>query len=164
MSDMGTEGQDPQEPLADAEESSAGLDGLPVEERWASPDSSLQLLVRLVNGVKGLEIGLTLHTTAGIFSGMLIGMDNYFETLAQSLLADLGAAERGEPDGIVRVALSENFEQVAGNALDPGKGAPAHFHLSHAWIISPGGPDLEVGLCRGRLTEVVAWTFGNVAR
>jgi len=137
------------------------------------PDVVLRMLVGLVND-SDLEMGVTLHVSGVIVSGVLISYKSYWEEFRVLV------RENGSPESrVAREAFADTFTAaITGASLGPsgvepgveGEEAappapPNHLHLRDATVWAPGvEPTLAKTLWRGRLSHVSAWsigTFGN---
>lgn len=131
------------------------------------PDILLRALVGTVNQTKDMEIGLTLHVSGLVVSGILISYTSYLQALAALL------RENGSPESQAgRDVLASTFELLIDGdgetATDPASqqnetSPPNHIHLRAATSHSPGSPGyFPKTLWRGRLSHVSAWSMGSI--
>jgi hypothetical protein len=141
----------------------------------SEPDVILRILVGLVNDSKEMkmEMGVTLHVSGIIVSGLLISYETYWEAFRVLV------RENGSPDSqSFREAFADAFtaaitgKDLDGNAEPAPEGeetaqpaSPMHIHLRDAVIWAPGvEPTLARTLWRGRLSHVSAWSIGTFGR
>jgi hypothetical protein len=139
-----------------------------VEEKNADPDGALVDLVELVNRIGTLEMGVTLHVSGTVISGILTSGRNYFETVAKRFREHATQAEIGE-------AFAEKYERIAafykedevnkddlGRQGDPVFNKTTYIHLRDATVHTTGDSvPLPPTLWRGRLSHVSGWSIGN---
>lgn len=124
-------------------------------------DFALEALVGAINALGGAEVGITLHSSGLIVSGMLISGRSYFEKLIENLESspDTGAHAFAQ--------LFSPFQDMYANneVTDAQKGAAllptGYIHLRDARTFSPTGQSLPGTLWRARLTEITGWSLGN---
>jgi hypothetical protein len=143
---------------------------LGVEDLYGRPDDALEVLVAAVNRVQSIEIGVTLHVSGIVVSGLLISGQSFFDLLGRSL-AETSPAENAP----IREALAgwpAHFaERYRANELrldgseDHGEYRPArtitYIHMRDASVVGPGLPPLPGTLWRGRLSHVSGWSLGR---
>jgi hypothetical protein len=132
---------------------------------WSEPDYALQALVGIANNAS-VEVGIRLTLPGQIVSGTLISVVQHFELLAKNLLdgleSDAGNAARYL--GGSYAALAEDFRdqiEAERSQADSPPVSPGYIHLKDAWLYSAGSSPLEIGLWRGRLSQIVGWSLGN---
>lgn len=131
-------------------------------------DPALEVLVGVINALHETEIGITLHASGLIVSGMLISGRRYFELLIESLenspSEGIGAfgqlftpfRDRYREDTLT----DESTEQQEDTALKP----VGFIHIRDAQTFSPTGHALPGTLWRARLTEITGWSIGSYGR
>jgi hypothetical protein len=133
------------------------------------PDRFLMTLVELVNDAGELEIGMTLHVSGVIVSGLLISDRRYFELLNEAvqpggsqesagLREALGDAltDQAESDRAAEFSTETDSEQAALELF-----LTSYIHMRNAEVHAPGGPGrLAPALWRGRLSHVSGWSVG----
>ncbi len=131
-------------------------------------DPALEVLVEVINALRETEIGITLHASGLIVSGMLISGRRYFELLIESLESSSseGVATFGQlftpfRDRYIEDALAgESTEEEAHTTLRP----VGFIHMRDAQTFSPTGHALPGTLWRARLTEITGWSIGSYGR
>jgi hypothetical protein len=143
-----------------------------VEDVYGGPDSVLAALVSTVNRFGSLEIGVTLHVSGVVVSGLLISGRSFFELLSAALTE--GGTSESAP---IRHALASAWagshaDDYRAGEHDPSKddqreeGQPApkvgYIHLRSASVHAAGDlVPLPGVLWRGRLSHVSGWAIGN---
>lgn len=146
-----------------------------------SDDWMLADLVALVNdmGEAEFEIGLTLWTSSGMVSGLLISGFRYFNLLSDALRIDTDGMDEAEARQLqFRNVFADYFgnykgiykgpeDSSAAGDDDAGKLSPrpAYIHLRSVKYGPnfPGPRDGDVELFwRGRLTEISGWSVSQV--
>lgn len=137
------------------------------------PDVILRILVGLVNDSKDIEMGVTLHVSGIIVSGVLISHETYWEAfrvvMRENGSPDTQAARQTFADaftaGIMGKDLDGNREPAAEDEEAGHAEPPNHIHLRDAVVWAPGvEPTLPRTLWRGRLSHVSAWSIGTFGR
>ncbi|OZD38794.1 MULTISPECIES: hypothetical protein [Nocardiaceae] len=132
-----------------------------VEEVNSNPDWALVSLVRVVDRVQGFEMGVTLHVSGTVVSGLLISGATYFSLLAKKVAQGAAAAE----DKRARKALADLFIDIGGtysDVADAGEPSISYLHLRGASVFAPGASyALPETLWRGRLSQVSGWSLGS---
>ena len=133
------------------------------------PDRFLLTLVNIVDTDGELEIGMTLHVSGVIVSGLLISGRRYFELLNEAVQPG-GAQESAglrEALGDALTGVGESYGAYEFNAVtDPEQVAlelflTSYIHMRNAEVHAPGGPGhLAPVLWRGRLSHVSGWSVG----
>ncbi len=120
-------------------------------------DPVLAAFIRSIENLADASIGVTLTTTGGVVSGELVSGTEW----AKAYLEEL----EGTP---AAPFLAETFEVLA-KSLTPkdtkdeaGDGVPEFIHLTQARYLNANGmvPQGDTRPWRGRLDQVVAWSFG----
>jgi hypothetical protein len=133
------------------------------------PDRFLLTLVELVNDAGELEIGITLHVSGVIVSGLMISGRRYFELLNEAVQTAESQENGGlrEALGDALTGLAESYRAHEFNAeADPEQVAldlflTSYIHMRNAEVHAPGGPGhLAPVLWRGRLSHVSGWSLG----
>lgn len=138
---------------------------LPQAFKADQADWFLQFLVDIVNN-NGVEIGITLSVGGTSISGMLVGVEQFFNGFG----AEFGGAF---PDQDVSNSIRDSFSQF-GKPLPATEGSedekplqqPNYVHLKNAKFYHNSGPAMPSnrGLWwRGRLTQVDGFSLGNFA-
>jgi hypothetical protein len=143
---------------------------LGVEDFYGRPDNALEILVAAVNRAQSIEIGVTLHVSGIVVSGLLISGQSFFDLLGR-WLAETGSSENAP----IREALAgwpahfvEQYradERRPDDSEDHGEGRPprtiTYIHMRDASVVGPGLPPLPGILWRGRLSHVSGWSLGR---
>ncbi|WP_182376013.1 hypothetical protein [Nocardioides sp. WS12] len=133
---------------------------LPVRDWWSGADPDLQLLVGLVNKLE-FELPMRIFIPSGVLSGYLIAMPAYFSRVA-------GVLHGNSDDGSnpVADALAKSYDSISEarrkniESNEPDDDV-RHIHLDQAVLHGTGAEPLQVGLWRGRLSNVSGWSMGN---
>lgn len=133
------------------------------------PDSTLQGLTGMVNDT-GIRIDVTLTVAGQTICGQLMPAHEFFMATAQlvddaSVIGPDGLPIAHDDDNGMK-ALSKYYRSVADEVKAPDQEGdlvfpPRHIHVSDAQVVASGGRLLEIGLWRGRLTQVTGWTLGR---
>lgn len=133
------------------------------------PDRCLLTLVNIVDMDGELEIGMTLHVSGVIVSGLLISAQRYFELLNEAIQPG-GSQESAwlrEALGDALTDFSEPYGAYEFNAVTEAEQAAlelfltSYIHMRNAEVHAPGGPGhLAPALWRGRLSHVSGWSLG----
>lgn len=134
-----------------------------VEEIHAMPDPMLMAFVEGVNRVPSGEIGLTLHVSGVVVSGILVSGRRFFEQMAQ-WLKDEGAEDLAEnfADPVAEMFAEPDAETADDEQAEPSL---ANFiHLRAARVFTSGSDrPLPETFWRGRLSQVSAWSIGTMS-
>ena len=130
-------------------------------------DPALEVLVGVINALHGTEIGITLHASGLVVSGMLISGRRYFELLIESL--ENSPSEGGGTFGQLFTPFRDRYtEDGLTNDSTEGEDTtlqPVGFiHMRDAQTFSPTGHSLPGTLWRARLTEITGWSIGSYGR
>jgi hypothetical protein len=120
---------------------------LGVEDFYGRPDNALEILVAAVNRAQSIEIGVTLHVSGLVVSGLLISGQSFFDLLGR-WLAETGSSENAP----IREALAgwpahfvERYradERRPDDSEDHGEGRPprtiTYIHMRDASVVGPG--------------------------
>ncbi len=139
-----------------------------VDDVNTRPDDVLRVLVALVNDLKEIELGVTLHVSGTIVSGVLVSYRTYWEAVGTWLRGIGSPGAQAFGDAFTAAILGTNADPEAeqgdsGAEADQDKTAPPphHIHLRDAVVWAPGAdPTLPKTLWRGRLSHVSAWSIG----
>jgi hypothetical protein len=139
-------------------------DSLADNVSFARPDSMLEMLGHLANNV-GLGMGLTLVTAGGVVTGSSIPHSEYLRRQAESVenanSANEGAAASARALAEwLRDQAKESDEARENEKEDDPLWMPRYIHLADARV-HDGNQYLSLPLWRGRLTEIVGWSFGS---
>jgi len=158
----------PGEPKAPAEH------GIEADRPRLPRDAFLAILVQAVDHTPGMEIGVTLHVSGVIISGLLCSITSFFEEQAE-VIRRLGSVETAE----ARQGFAELYDWLADQtqtrpAIEPaedgqaaeteeaGADLPDFIHLRAATVHAPGTDAvLPETLWRGRLDHVSGWSIGT---
>jgi len=131
-------------------------------------DPMLEGLVSLINALDSAEIGVTLHASGTVITGMLISARSYFNLLVEELsnphnYPDADKAAGGEFFASFFTPILENLNEEAANYDSDGTlpRSPHHVHLRHAMSFVSGTEPLAGILWRGRLTEISGWSLAS---
>ncbi|WP_328291331.1 hypothetical protein OG218_00940 [Kineococcus sp. NBC_00420] len=118
-------------------------------------DAILQFIVSLANDVDGFEMGVTLFTPSGPVSGILTGIDKWFDAWEQ--MVKEGSTGHSFVEGLNKT-LAERRSELPPQTQDTIR----YVHLTGAHFIS-GGQMVPVSgqpglLWRGQLTDVSGWS------
>jgi hypothetical protein len=147
----------------------ASPDRLDIALAHVLPDRFLLTLVELVNDAGELEIGMTLHVSGVIVSGLLISARRYFELLNEAVQTTGSQESAGlrEALGDALTDAAESYWAAEFNAeTGPEQVAldlflSSYIHMRNAEVHAPGGPGhLAPALWRGRLSHVSGWSLG----
>lgn len=132
-----------------------------VEELNTTPDPLLRAMVWVVaDQSQTSEIGLTLHVSGVVVSGILVSASSFFDHLAR-WLADNGSQDLADN---FATPMADMLRESRADREKSGAGSPAdaHFiHLREAQVFSSGADrPLPKTLWRGRLSHVSAWSIG----
>lgn len=124
-------------------------------------DWFLQMLVNMANK-SSLEIGVTLNIGGGLVSGMLIGMDQYFEGFALDFGSGISdpEASRDIQDSFSRLGQPKPQDEDA--FIYP----PNYIHLKDAKFFHNAGNPIPANRgvwWRGRLTQIDGFSLGNLS-
>lgn len=133
-------------------------------------DPELMRLVDLMNALDTAEIGVTLHVSGAVVSGMLISMTQYYRLLIDQMTdaSKLTAQSDFEAAGSFANAFFRPTLEAAEKDLQEHKESQTpvvasrhlHFRYAQTYLNNLGQPLLQ-GLWRCRLTAVDAWSVGN---
>ena len=125
------------------------------------------MLVKSFGNMPGTEIGITLHVSGEIVSGLMIPLTDYLDEMA-ALVRDNGspesAAARGGLAEVFSLAAAESRPAADADLAELIDTAPepAFIHLRQATVHAPGSDAvLPATLWRGRLDHVSGWSLGN---
>ncbi|WHY93738.1 gas vesicle accessory protein GvpU [Neobacillus cucumis] len=129
-------------------------------------DVFLQSLVFLANNPETkLEMGITLNLAGSIVSGTLIGDSTYFELIKEKMNSSLNERESSFMTSVIN-RLTDEINKNEEDSEDSGL-ISNFIHLKDAKFYTPGNnnPLITVGaLWRGKLADVVGFTFGNLSQ
>jgi hypothetical protein len=138
-------------------------DGLTGDVAVPASDWTLEMLVNFAN--IGLGFGVTLVVQGTVVTGTLIGGLQYMEQMAAAI--EKGTANSSNPgigQSIARLYIvgKEPYERPQGdeNWMPPKDG---YIHLDNA-VIFDGPHTTNLGLWRGRISEVAGYNFGSLER
>lgn len=143
-----------------------------VREEWEAAlpfDPELAHLVRFINALESVELGVTLHVGGSVVSGMLISITQFYRLLTKQL-ADAGRTQARPEDRDTAAAFVDLFQppfNAAQKELEEARKSqvpppsPRHVHLRYAQTYTSPEQTLTMTLWRGRLTEVDGWSVGN---
>jgi hypothetical protein len=127
-------------------------------------DWMLRYLVDLSN-LRGLQMGITLQVDGMLVSGILVGGQDYFDGITQTISAALGNAEETK-------SIADLFERVnqavhAGTSPDVPSPPPAYIHLKDTYFFQSADatpiPNGQGVWWRGKLSRVSGFFFGNLS-
>lgn len=135
-----------------------------VEDINTAPDPTLVMVVALIDAAKTLEIGMTLHVSGVVISGVLVSETSFGEYL-RDWLTQIGGPEVGESVTRLAASLSSLREaespEVAELEDELSGGGAWFIHLRDAKVFTSGSDRPLPGmLWRGRLSHVSAWSPG----
>lgn len=124
------------------------------------PDVMLAGLVDLLNRSPGAELGVTLHVSGTVVSGLMISGESFIDRQRAALaeLGEAGASLAGYFD-IFRNIYVEKREADEPFLKPP---LPFYIHLRSASILDAASNQITFPLWRGRLSEVSGWSIGNL--
>jgi hypothetical protein len=135
-----------------------GFSGLPLDVDLSDADDMLQFLVMVAHQVD-MEVGITLTTTGGVVTGILVGRNAWLDRWHKSVESDEdGAAMTGSLRQLFRLPDPEEGETDQARRYE-------FIHLVDARHVVSGGrlvPSLDAGegfLWRGQLRHVVGWSL-----
>lgn len=133
-----------------------------VEEINSTPDPFLAALAAYAIKNESFELGLTLHVSGVVVSGVMISPAAFFDHLAD-WVAERGAGEFGE--SLARPMAQMFRDGAADQQADDDAPIPVNFiHLRHGQVFAPGlAEPLPPAPWRGRLSHVSGWSIGNLA-
>jgi hypothetical protein len=121
----------------------------------AAPDPLLDFLVKAAEA--GMEVGLTLHVSGVVVSGLVVSAARYLKEMS-ALIASAGVAPE------FAESLAELAAEMPAEDLELMDEMPAweFIHLSGARIHTPGSmaANHQPMLWRGRLDHVSGWSLG----
>lgn len=126
-----------------------------------TPDEILAMLCNATNSTEEGGFPIVLHVSGLLVSGTMISGNKYFNLLADVISQD--EPKSGNPENV-----SDVFREMASTYYpkneDPAtKIIPVYIHLQDAAIWTPGVKDpIKAALWRGRLSQVSAWSLGNL--
>lgn len=127
-------------------------------------DWFLETFINIVNGSKGMEIGMTLTVGGNIVSGLLVSGEVYFELVAQTM-SDNFSEENGR--GSIYEAFAAHGHLYREKEMEIAKNtegySPTYFHLIDAHHIFPGAqiPTEEGVVWRGKISDVSGFSIGT---
>jgi hypothetical protein len=133
-----------------------------VEEVNTGPDWLLVMLVALVNAEKSAEVGLVLHVSGVVVSGVLVSEMSFGEHV-RDWLTQIGGPEVGERITRIVALLSSLPKAESPEVAELGDAPSAleFIHLRDARVFTSGSDRPLPGmLWRGRLSHVSAWSYG----
>ncbi len=145
---------------------SSGTPGEPAQDVHAwhtmsiDTDWVLDILVSIANKTKaGFSVSVTLNLGGSLTFGTLIGGPEWAELTDAALRSAQGPGAEGFADALAPV--KRDIESSAADDKEELRSLPLRFlHLKDAWTVLGDGKRYNLGLWRGRLSEVSAWTFG----
>lgn len=146
--------------------SEENIDDLPIRDAIAYPavDWTLETLVTFAN--MGLGFGITFVVQGAVITGTLIGGAQYMEKMTAFIEnGTSGRDSEGVGTSLAKLyAMSKaNYERPQDDATDWSPPLDGYVHLENATMFN--GPDTtNLGLWRGRMTEVAGYSFGALAR
>jgi len=111
----------------------------------------------------GLTANVTLWVRGAVISGLLIGVGEYFDTLAD--LLEAGGADTKFADSYREQA--DDFRELVGEDVGQAMAADytvTYVHLCDVQDWSTLGFPAKTVVWRGRITEVDAWSFRSLGR
>ena len=123
-------------------------------------DPFLSSLVRTANA-GGLTANVTLWVSGAVISGLLIGVEEYFDTLADVLEATSADTEFAE----YYRERAADFRKMVGEDFDAALAADytvTYIHLRDVQDWSALGFPARTVVWRGRITQVDAWSFRSL--
>jgi hypothetical protein len=128
-----------------------------VEEIHAMPDPILVAMAATAAQDESFEMGLTLHVSGVVVSGIMVSPSRFFEQLAL-WLTERGAADFAQT---FAVPVAEMFHESAANDEQDAPSIVSFIHLQDARVFTSGtNRPLPEVLWRGRLSHVSAWSIG----
>jgi len=123
-------------------------------------DWFLQDLVHLANDTD-LQVGLTLATPAGIISGILISVEQYFVLFGEAFAASWPEAEADRLRAHYAELGKPRLQKSDGESLPPAQ----FLHLKDAKLSTPSGqiPASEGLLWRGSIASISGFSLGLLA-
>jgi hypothetical protein len=130
-----------------------------VEEIHTMPDPILLAMAATAGEDESFELGLTLHVSGVVVSGIMVSPSRFFERLAQ-WLTEQGAGGFAQS---FAEPVAEMFRESAANDEQGMPPIVSFIHLRDARVFTSGTdrPLPEV-MWRGRLSHVSAWSIGTL--
>jgi hypothetical protein len=121
-----------------------------------APDPILRAMAETAAEDKSFELGLTLHVSGIVVSGLMVSPETFFENLAAWLSANGGES------------FANSFAKPTADLIadDPHGSAWTDFiYLRNAQVFASGSAEpLPKSFWRGRLTHVSAWSIGSLGK
>jgi hypothetical protein len=146
------------------DEAPPALDPDSIRIDYGEPDLVLGALVASVGRIDGLEIGITLHVSGVIVSGLMISAASFFDHVGKQIAESGTAAEAADRAefGSIFTGIADLIREGAEGDDEDGGAVPAYIHLRAATVHAPGAGDcLPAALWRGRTAHVSGWSIGN---
>jgi hypothetical protein len=144
------------------QEAGSPTEPLRVEDVNTASDPLLVMLVALVDALKSAELGLVLHVSGVVISGVLVSETSFNEHL-MDWLTQIGGPEVGERITRIVATLSSLSEAESPEVaeLEDEPSGVEFIHLRDARVFtSRSDRPLPGMLWRGRLSHVSAWSYG----
>lgn len=145
-----------------------------VREEWQATlpfDPELMRLVRFINAIDNVEVGVTLHVGGSVVSGMLISVAEFYRLLIKQFEDAGGVKEKATRDAaavftrLYRPPFDAAKREVeAARVSHTPPPSPHHLHLRYAQAYTSPEHSLTMRLWRGRLVEVDGWSIGNFGK
>lgn len=124
-------------------------------------DPLLVVLVELVNRHEKRSLSATLTVGGSVVSGMMIGVTEYYDRLADAWQEMIPGGE--EVAKVYRSLSADASEKINNDDLRPDE--PSFVHMKDAQYLSPTGlvPTAPMLLWRGRIANVDGFSLGRLS-
>lgn len=132
-------------------------------------DPQLVELIDLINQIEAnVEIPFTVTTSGGVVTGRLISATSWWqrqgENIESTALQPLGEKYKGISNDLA--AIRDSRVKASEQDLIVQWTLPSHIHMVSARYVFSNSllPDTKNLLWRGKLSEVVGWSFGEMTK